>query len=102
MTERRYSITEKQLDALKKLAERFEASAPMGIPSWTKNISTEQRDRFDELMERLEDICDELDSCITAFDNIIDNSQRGKETGPDALRDFRFLIEDIEGQEAAL
>ena len=53
-------------------------------------------------MERLEDICDELDSCITAFDNIIDGSQRGKKTGPDILRDFRFLIEDIEVQEAAL
>ena len=102
MTEKRYARTEKQLDEMKKLAERCEAFAPMEIPSWDENTSTERRGRFDGLMERLEDICDELDSCITAFDNIIDGSQRGKKTGPDILRDFRFLIEDIEVQEAAL
>ena len=102
MTERRYSITEKQLDALKKLAERFEASAPMEIPSWDENTSTERRDKLDELMERFQDVLNELEELMTAFDDNLEEIPNDREKSTDILRDFRFLIEDIEGQEAAL
>lgn len=102
MTERRYSITEKQLDALKKLAERLDLSAPAVFPVWKSYVSGRHRDKFDELIERLEDVCSDLENCVTSLDNIIDDRSGGKKTNSDVLRDFRFLIEDIEGQEAAL
>ena len=102
MTERRYAITEKQLDALKKLAERFEASAPMGIPSWDENTSTERRDKLDELMERFQDVLNELEELMTALDDNLEEIPNDREKSTDILRDLRFFIEDIEGQGAAL
>lgn len=70
MTEKRYSITEKQLEEQKKLEERLEASAPMEIPSWNEDTSTERRDELDELfMDRFQDILNELEDLMAAFDD---------------------------------
>lgn len=70
MMEKRYSITEKQLEEQKKLEERLEASAPMEIPSWNEDTSTERRDELDELiMDRFQDILNELEDLMAAFDD---------------------------------
>lgn len=70
MTEKRYSITEKQLEEQKKLEERLEASAPMEIPSWNEDTSTVRRDELDELfMDRFQDILNELEDLMAAFDD---------------------------------
>ena len=68
MMEKRYSITEKQLEEQKKLEERLEASAPMEIPSWNEDTSTERRDELDELiMDRFQDILNE--DLMAVFDD---------------------------------
>ena len=80
MMEKRYSITEKQLGELKNLVERFDVALPM---RYAGGCSVGD---FDEAI----DLIDEMEQSIENDWNRLS----------DVLRDFRFFIEDIEGQEA--
>ncbi|KEJ91114.1 hypothetical protein [Synergistes jonesii] len=76
---KRYIITEKQLDELKKLLERYEE----GLPTRYCGGSA-----VDDL-EAAQDLIDEMEESVEKDWNSLFET----------WRDLKFLIEDVEGQE---